>query len=136
MRLSRRAAFGLGLAAPAPAVAHARIVIDSGLADPTGWAEVDPLTFASHAAADIQIVGDANNAAPPEGVYFNPCCSHVGEAYGISIAGIYRPGPNGVVEVPNCGGVAPRAVLPERRRLEAAHAGAWYASMTRDMFGA
>jgi sulfide dehydrogenase [flavocytochrome c] flavoprotein chain len=73
---------------------------------------------------------------PPEGVYFNTCSSHVGEEYGISIVGIFRPGPAGFVEVPNSGGVSPRGVLPEQRRLEAAYADAWYASITRDMFGA
>jgi sulfide dehydrogenase [flavocytochrome c] flavoprotein chain len=146
-----------------PPQSAARIVIDSGLAANTGWAEVDPRTFASRAAPDIHIVGDATNGAPmpksgfvanntakqavasavaalrgeapPEGVYFNTCYSHVGEAYGISIVGIFRPGPAGVVEVPNSGGVSPRGVLPEQRRLEAAYADAWYASITQDMFG-
>jgi sulfide dehydrogenase [flavocytochrome c] flavoprotein subunit len=146
-----------------PPQSAARIVIDSGLAANTGWAEVDPLTFASRAAPDIHIVGDANNGAPmpksgfvanntakqavacavaalrgqapPEGVYFNTCYSHVGDDYGISIAGIFRPGPGGFVEVPNSGGVSPRGVLPEQRRLEAAYADAWYASITQDMFG-
>jgi sulfide dehydrogenase [flavocytochrome c] flavoprotein subunit len=146
-----------------PPQSAARIVIDSGLAANTGWAEVDPLTFASRAAPDIHIVGDANNGAPmpksafvasntakqavacaaaalrgqppPEGVYFNTCYSHVGEEYGISIVGIFRPGAAGFVEVPNSGGVSPRGDLPEQRRLEAAYADAWYASTTRDMFG-
>jgi sulfide dehydrogenase [flavocytochrome c] flavoprotein chain len=146
-----------------PPQSAARIVIDAGLAANTGWAEVDPRSFTSRAAPDIHIVGDANNGAPmpksgfvanntakqavasavaalrglasPEGVYFNTCYSHVGEAYGISIVGIFRPGPAGVVEVPNSGGVSPRGVLPEQRRLEAAYADAWYASITQDMFG-
>jgi sulfide dehydrogenase [flavocytochrome c] flavoprotein chain len=146
-----------------PPQSAARIVIDSGLAANTGWAEVDPRTFASRAAPDIHIVGDATNGAPmpksgfvanntakqavasavaalrgeapPEGVYFNTCYSHVGEAYGISIVGIFRPGPAGFVEVPDSGGVSPRGVLPEQRRLEAAYADAWYASITQDMFG-
>jgi sulfide dehydrogenase [flavocytochrome c] flavoprotein chain len=146
-----------------PPQSAARIVIDAGLAANTGWAEVDPRTFACPTAPDIHIVGDATNGAPmpksgfvanntakqavasavaalrgeapPEGVYFNTCYSHVGEAYGISIVGIFRPGPAGFVEVPHSGGVSPRGVLPEQRRLEAAYADAWYASITQDMFG-
>ncbi len=146
-----------------PPQSAARIVLDSGLAANTGWAEVDPGTFASRAAPDIHIIGDANNGAPmpksgfianntakqavasavaalrgqpaPEAVYFNTCYSHVGEGYGISVVGIFRPGPNGIVEVPNSGGVSPRGDLPEQRRLEAVYADAWYASITRDMFG-
>jgi NADPH-dependent 2,4-dienoyl-CoA reductase/sulfur reductase-like enzyme len=146
-----------------PPQSAARIIIDSGLADQTGWAQVDPATLASRVAPDIHIIGDANNAAPmpksgfiasntakqavasavaalrgaapPEAVYFNTCYSHVGEEYGISVVNIYRPGPNGFVEVPNSGGVSPRGELPEQRRLEALYADAWYASITRDMFG-
>ncbi|MBK1661391.1 NAD(P)/FAD-dependent oxidoreductase [Paracraurococcus ruber] len=146
-----------------PPQSAARIVLDSGLAAQTGWAEVDPRTLASRAAPDIHIIGDANNGAPmpksgyianstakqavasavaalrgeapPEAVYFNTCYSHVGDDYGISIVGIFRPGPNGFVEVPNSGGVSPRGDLPEQRRLEAIHADTWYASITRDMFG-
>lgn len=146
-----------------PPQSAARIVIDSGLADRTGWAEVDPLTFAARAAPDIHVVGDANNGAPmpksgfvanntakqavacavaalrgqapPDGVYFNTCYSHVGEAYGISIVGIFRPGAGGFIEVPGAGGVSPRGAPPEQRRLEAAYADAWYASITGDMFG-
>ncbi|WP_135467403.1 NAD(P)/FAD-dependent oxidoreductase [Crenalkalicoccus roseus] len=146
-----------------PPQSAARIVLDSGLADTSGWAQVDPATFASRAAADIHVVGDAGNGAPmpksgyianntakqavasaiaalrgvppPEPLYFNTCYSHVGEEYGISIVGIYRVGPNGIVEVPNSGGVSPRGDLPEQRRLEALHADSWYASITEDMFG-
>jgi sulfide dehydrogenase [flavocytochrome c] flavoprotein subunit len=146
-----------------PPQSAARIVLDSGLAAQTGWAEVDPRSFASKAAPDIHIVGDAMNGAPmpksgyvanntakqavasavaalrgeapPEAVYFNTCYSHVGEDYGISIVGIFRPGAGGFVEVPNSGGVSPRGDLPEQRRLEAIHADTWYASIIRDMFG-
>ena len=145
-----------------PPQSAARIVLDSGLADQTGWAQVDPASFASRVAPDIHIVGDANNgapmpksgyianstakqavasavaalrgAAPPEAVYFNTCYSHVGEEYGISVVGIFRPGPNGFVEVANSGGVSPRGDLPEQRRLEAIHADTWYASITQDIF--
>jgi sulfide dehydrogenase [flavocytochrome c] flavoprotein subunit len=140
----------------------AAIVRDSGLAGPSGWAEVNPRTFQSRTAPDIHIVGDANNGAPmpksgyianntakqavasaaallagqapPEAVYFNTCYSHVGEGYGISVVGIYRATETAIVEVPNSGGVSPRGDLPEQRRLEAVHANSWYASITADMF--
>jgi sulfide dehydrogenase [flavocytochrome c] flavoprotein subunit len=75
--------------------------------------------------------------APPEPVYFNTCYSHVGENYGISVVGIFRPNADGtaIAEVPNAGGASPRGNLPEQRRLEALHADAWYDSITRGMFG-
>jgi NADPH-dependent 2,4-dienoyl-CoA reductase/sulfur reductase-like enzyme len=150
-----------------PPQSAARLVLDSGLAATTGWAEIDPATFAVRSAPDIHIVGDAINGAPmpksgyianstakqavasavaalrgtpaPDAVYFNTCYSHVGEEYGISIVGIFRPGAPGgnpgFVEVPNSGGVSPRGDLPEQRRLEAIYADTWYASITKDMFG-
>jgi sulfide dehydrogenase [flavocytochrome c] flavoprotein subunit len=74
---------------------------------------------------------------PPQAVYYNTCYSHVGEDYGISVVGIFRPNAEGtaIVEVPDSGGVSPRGNLPDQRRLEAAYADAWYESITKDMFG-
>ncbi|WP_237217431.1 NAD(P)/FAD-dependent oxidoreductase [Falsiroseomonas oryziterrae] len=147
-----------------PPQSAARIAIDAGLANDTGWVPVNPVTFESRAAPGIHVVGDANipgpmpksgyianstakqavaSAAaslrgerPPEALYYNTCYSHVGEDYGISIVGIFRPNAEGsaIVEVPNSGGVSPRGNLPEQRRLEAVYADAWYESITRDMF--
>jgi sulfide dehydrogenase [flavocytochrome c] flavoprotein subunit len=147
-----------------PPQAAAAIVRDAGFADQSGWAPVNPLTFESRVAPHIHIIGDANIPGPmpksgyianstakqavasaaaalrgeaaPSAVYFNTCYSHVGEDYGISIVGVFRPNADGsaIVEVPNSGGVSPRGSLPEQRRLEALYADAWYESITRDMF--
>ncbi|MEY3552291.1 MAG: cytochrome c [Pseudomonadota bacterium] len=147
-----------------PPQAAAAIVRDAGFADQSGWAPVNPLTFESRVAPHIHIIGDANIPGPmpksgyianstakqavasaaaalrgeaaPSAVYFNTCYSHVGEDYGISIVGVFRPNADGsaIVEVPNSGGVSPRGPLPEQRRLEALYADAWYESITRDMF--
>jgi len=149
-----------------PPQSAARIAIDSGLTDASGWAPVNPLTFESRLAPGIHVVGDANipgpmpksgyvanstarqavaaaaaslrGQAPPTAIYYNTCYSHVGEDYGISIVGIFRPNAEGtaIVEVPGSGGVSPRGDLPEQRRLEAAYADGWYESITRDMFAA
>ena len=101
-----------------PPQSAARIAIDAGLADASGWVPVNPRTFESRAAPGIHVVGDANigapmpksgyvanntakqavasaaallrGEAPPEPVYFNTCYSHVGEDYAISVVGIYR----------------------------------------------
>ncbi|WP_431284810.1 FCSD flavin-binding domain-containing protein [Humitalea sp. 24SJ18S-53] len=148
-----------------PPQSAARIAIDTGLADASGWVPVNPVTFESRAAPGIHVVGDANipgpmpksgyvanstakqavasaaaslrGEAPPTAIYYNTCYSHVGEDYGISVVGIYRPNAEGsaIVEVPNSGGVSPRGDLPDQRRLEAQYADGWYASITRDMFG-
>ncbi len=151
-----------------PPQSAATIALEAGLANDAGWVEVDPLTFEATAAADIHVIGDANTAppmpksgyvanstakqataaaialmrgeAPPaDAVYFNTCYSHVGDDYGISVVGIFRPGAEGgFVETPESGGVSPRGPLAEQReqrRLEARYADAWYASITRDAFG-
>jgi sulfide dehydrogenase [flavocytochrome c] flavoprotein subunit len=147
-----------------PPQSAARIAIDAGLTDQSGWVPVNPITFESRAAPGIHVIGDANipgpmpksgyvanstakqavasaaaslrNEAPPEAVYYNTCYSHVGPEYGISVVGIFRPNAEGtaIVEVPNSGGVSPRGDLPEQRRLEAIYADAWYDSITQDMF--
>ncbi len=148
-----------------PPQSAARIAIEAGLADASGWVPVNPVTFESRVAPGIHVVGDANipgpmpksgyianstakqavasavaslrGEAPPQALYYNTCYSHVGEDYGISIVGIFRPNAEGtaIVEVPNSGGVSPRGDLPEQRRLEATYADSWYDSITRDMFG-
>jgi sulfide dehydrogenase [flavocytochrome c] flavoprotein subunit len=124
-----------------PPQAAAAIVRDAGFADQSGWAPVNPLTFESRVAPHIHIIGDANIPGPmpksgyianstakqavasaaaalrgeaaPSAVYFNTCYSHVGEDYGISIVGVFRPNADGsaIVEVPNSGGVSPRGDL-------------------------
>ncbi len=148
-----------------PPQSAARIAADTGLVDNSGWVPVHPQSFEARAASGIHVVGDANIPGPmpksgfvanttakqavaaaaaslrgeaaPEAVYFNTCYSHVGEDYGISVVGIFRPNAENtaIVEVPNSGGVSPRGNLPEQRRLEATYADSWYASITRDMFG-
>ncbi len=148
-----------------PPQSAARIAIEAGLADQSGWVPVNPVTFESRAAPGIHVIGDANipgpmpksgyvanstakqavasaaaalrSEAPPQPVYYNTCYSHVGPDYGISVVGIFRPNAEGtaIVEVPNSGGVSPRGDLPEQRRLESGYADAWYESITRDMFG-
>jgi len=147
-----------------PPQSAARIAIEAGLTDASGWVPVNPITFESRAASGIHVVGDANipgpmpksgyvanstakqavasaaaalrGQAPTPGIYYNTCYSHVGDEYGISVVGIFRPNAEGnaIVEVANSGGVSPRGNWPEQRRLEAHYADAWYGSITRDMF--
>ncbi len=149
-----------------PPQSAAKIAIDAGLTNETGWVPVNPLTFESVRARDIHVIGDANigqvmpksgyianstskvavaaaaaalegRPAPGPTVYFNTCYSHVGDEYGISVVGVFRPTDTGFAETPNSGGVSPRGPLAqqrEQRRLEALYADAWYASITKDAF--
>jgi sulfide dehydrogenase [flavocytochrome c] flavoprotein subunit len=147
-----------------PPQSAARIAVEAGLTDNSGWVPVNSRTFEARAAQHIHVVGDANIPGPmpksgyvanttakqavaaaaaalrgepvPEAVYYNTCYSHVGAEYGISVVNIFRPNAEGtaIVEVPNSGGVSPRGSNPEQRRLEAIYADSWYESITKDMF--
>ncbi len=150
-----------------PPQSAARIAIDAGLTNESGWVPVNPRTFEATRAQHIHVIGDANigqpmpksgyianstskqavasavallqgREPPASPVYFNTCYSHVGDEYGISVVGVFRPSDNGFTETPNSGGVSPRGPLAERReqrRLEALYADAWYASIVKDAFG-
>ena len=149
-----------------PPQTAATIAIEAGLADESGWVPIDPQTFAAQAATDIHVIGDATiappmpksgyianstsklavaaalaeltgRAVPEDAVFFNTCYSHIGEDYGISVVGVFRPTEDGFAETPDSGGVSPRGTLDElaeQRRLEARYADGWYTSITRDMF--
>jgi sulfide dehydrogenase [flavocytochrome c] flavoprotein subunit len=149
-----------------PPQSAAKIAIDAGLTNESGWVPVNPRTFEATRGPHIHVIGDANigqpmpksgfianstskqavasavallegREPPASPVYFNTCYSHVGDDYGISVVGVFRPGDNGFVETPNSGGVSPRGPLAERReqrKLEASYADAWYASIVQDAF--
>jgi sulfide dehydrogenase [flavocytochrome c] flavoprotein subunit len=140
-----------------------RIAIDAGLAEANGWCAVDPASFASKKARDVYVLGDASIAGAmpksgtaansqakvvaasivsslrgttaPAAVFHNTCYSLVTPDYGISVTGTYRPGPQGVAEVPNSGGVSPMQANAAQRKLEAEHTAGWYAGIIADTFG-
>lgn len=149
-----------------PPQSAAKIAVDAGLTNETGWVPVDPRTFEAIKAQHIHVIGDANigqpmpksgyianstskqavaaavaaltgQPTPADPVYYNTCYSHVGDEYGISVVGIFRPADKGFAETPNSGGVSPRgplADLRDQRRQEALQADAWYASIVADAF--
>ena len=147
-----------------PPQSAARIAIDAGLTNESGWVPVNTRTFEALKAPHIHVIGDATLATPmpksgyianttakqavaaaaaalegkpvpADPIYYNTCFSHVGDDYGISVINIFRPTDTGFQDTP--GGVSPRGPLAERReqrRLEALHADTWYASITQDAF--
>lgn len=149
-----------------PPQSAAKIAVEAGLVNETGFVPVNPYTFEAVKAKDIHVIGDANiggplpksgfianstskqavasaiallegREPPKDPVYFNTCYSHVGDDYGISVVGVFRPSDKGFVETPNSGGVSPRGPLAEKklqRKLEAQYADSWYASITKDAF--
>ncbi len=142
----------------------AAIARRAGVTDASGWCPIDPVSFESRLQKDIHVIGDASIAnAMPKSAFSanaqakicaiqvarllsgeealpstlaNTCYSLIGPNYGISIAGVYRPGENVLEEVPGAGGVSPLDAPPQNRQLEAQYAEGWFNTITSEVFGA
>ena len=137
-----------------------RIVLDSGLANSSGWCDVQQDTFESQIAADVFILGDAcvagamprsghaaasqakNCAAvivsrlagqtPPAPTYANTCYSLLAPDYGISVAAVYNFRDGKIQQV--TGGVTELEKSAEHHAKEAKFATSWFQSITADAF--
>ena len=137
--------------------------LTAGVADPTGWCPIDPVTFESRLLPNIHVVGDAAIAgampksafaanaqakvcaaavlallrgeAPQEPRLINTCYSLVAPDYGISIAGVYRPADGLLAEIEGAGGSSPKDAPREFRAAEATYAQAWFETITAEVFG-
>jgi sulfide dehydrogenase [flavocytochrome c] flavoprotein subunit len=135
----------------------------AGVADQTGWCPIDPVTFESRLQPGIHVIGDAAIAGampksafaanaqaqvcaaaiagllrgetPAEQKLVNTCYSLIAPGYGISIAGVYRPGDGLLREVEGAGGTSPLDAPPEFREMEARYAQAWFETITGSVFG-
>jgi sulfide dehydrogenase [flavocytochrome c] flavoprotein chain len=140
------------------------IAQSAGVADRSGWCPVDPVTFESKLVPNIHVIGDAaimgampksafaaNSQAkvcaaqvvtllrgdkPVEPRLINTCYSLVAPDYGITVAGVYKPGPSGVLaDIEGAGGVSPIEAPPASRALEAQFAEGWFKTITGEVFG-
>jgi NADPH-dependent 2,4-dienoyl-CoA reductase/sulfur reductase-like enzyme len=136
----------------------------AGVADRSGWCPVDPVTFESKLVPNIHVIGDAaimgampksafsaNSQAkvcaaqivallrgdkPVEPRLINTCYSLVAPDYGITVAGVYKPGPSGVLaDIEGAGGVSPIEAPAAQRALEAQFAEGWFRTITSEVFG-
>jgi NADH dehydrogenase FAD-containing subunit len=74
--------------------------------------------------------------APQTPRLINTCYSLVAPDYGISVAGVYRPGANGLLaDVEGAGGVSPVDAPRSFRALEATYAEGWFQRITTEVFG-
>lgn len=142
-----------------------KIAFDSGLTNDKGWCPVDVMTFESKIHKGVHVIGDAcvaaempksgysansqakvaaqaiidllNGKQPGTASYLNTCYSIVGQDYGISVAGVYRPNmaENKIAAVKDSGGITPLTASPEDLKREVAYAHSWFANITNDMFG-
>jgi sulfide dehydrogenase [flavocytochrome c] flavoprotein subunit len=139
------------------------IARSGGLAAESGWCPVDPVTFESTLVKGVHVIGDAciAGAMPKSGfaansqgkvaalavvdalngrptaapTYVNTCYSLLAPDYGITVADVYRVGPQGIAPVPNAGGVSPRNADAATRSAEARYAEGWYRSMSVEVWG-
>jgi sulfide dehydrogenase [flavocytochrome c] flavoprotein subunit len=135
----------------------------AGVADRTGWCPVDPVSFASKLQPNIHVIGDAaiagamprsasaaNSQAkicaaaiarliagelPAAPTLTSSCYSLIAPDYAISQRGTYRPVADQYNEVEGGAIVSPLAASRMVRRTEAEQAGAWYQSITGEVFG-
>jgi sulfide dehydrogenase [flavocytochrome c] flavoprotein chain len=127
-----------------PPQSAAKIAIDAGLANESGWVPINTRTFEAQKAPHIHVIGDAiiaapmpksgyvanstskqavaaaaaaleGKPAPADPIYYNTCFSHVGDDYAISVINVFRPTDTGFQETPGSGGLSPRGPLAERR---------------------
>ena len=142
----------------------AAIARDSGAADRSGWCPVDPVSFESRLQPNIHVIGDAavmggmpksafsanaqaktcaaavasllKGQAPATPKLINTCYSLVAPDYGISVAGVYRPGANGLLtDIEGAGGTSRLDAPRSDRALEAGYADAWFTTITQEVFG-
>lgn len=140
-----------------------RLCFEAGLADAYGWCRIDPVTFESTRIEKIHVIGDASAAGampksafsatvqakvcagavadllagrtPAQPKLVNVCYSLAAPDYGFSIAGVYQPEWDDLVNVPGSGGLSPDAAPPSTRAREASLGRAWFDSITKGLFG-
>jgi len=155
--------FRVDVANVIPPQQAAPIAQDTGLADETGWCPIDPVTFESRLQPAIHVLGDAaiagampksafsanaqgkvcavqiarllNGEAPIPTKLENTCYSLVAPNYGISIAGVYRPGKRLIESIKGAGGISPIKASSKFRKAEADYGEAWYSTITGQVFG-
>jgi len=140
----------------------AKIAVETGLTNESGWCPVNQKTFESSLQKDIYVIGDAcitskmpksayaansqakvcaeaivadmqeREMAVPS--YLNTCYSVVGEDFGISVAAIYHLVDGKIVPIKGSGGVSPLDASPENRKNEVIYAHSWFENITHEMF--
>jgi sulfide dehydrogenase [flavocytochrome c] flavoprotein subunit len=145
-----------------PSQTAARIALDSGLADSSGWCPVKPQTSQSVFDEHIHIIGDAAQFAPiPKSAFaanseakmcaiavanllneqeilelnwINTCYSLITPDHGISVAGVYALDAAGAVaSIKGSGGIS-QSGLADAADLEARYALSAYHALVRNTF--
>ncbi len=141
-----------------------KIAFASGLTNDKGWCPVDQATFESTIHKGVYVIGDASIAKPlpksgyaanseakvcaaavvaslqgkepPVPSWVNTCYSIITPEDGISVAMVYRLGPDGkIMKVKGAGGLTPADSPAKYRKREVLYAHSWFNNITHDVFG-
>lgn len=147
-----------------PAQKAGKIAFTAGLVNESGWCPVNQRTFESSNHKDIYVIGDSSVASPlpksgysanseakvcaaaivaslngkesPEPSLVNTCYSIIMPDDAISVAMVYRMGPDGkIIKVEGSGGLTPADASEEMRKREVGYAHSWFNNITHDVFG-
>jgi len=139
----------------------ADIARSSGLANKSGWCEVDPVSFESKVAKNVFVIGDSSDAGEMpkiahsansqakacaasiiarisgtpsiESALNSSIYSFISPKSAISEVGVYRVKSGKITRV--SGGISKEKASKKHRRKESKFAYGWYKGITRDMFG-
>ena len=140
----------------------AKIARQAGLTDASGWCPVEPQTCGSKFITNIHVIGDAANYAPipksafaanseakvcavavvsllnqqpvPEAHWLNICYSLITPRHGISVAGVYKLGDGGTIQMVKGAGGLSRLDDDAAPIAEAEYAKIVYRTLLMDSF--
>ena len=144
-----------------PPMKAARLAVDLGLTDATGWCPVERIDFASQRVPNVHVIGDAsiadampksgfsaNNQAKavaraiveqlagrpaPEPVWENTCYALAGSQYGLFVADVFRLVDGKIARI-NGKRFLPLDASANQIRLGARYQQAWLRTFTEDVF--
>lgn len=144
-----------------PPMKAARLAVDLGLTDSSGWCPVERIDFASQRVPNVHVIGDAsmadampksgfsaNNQAKavaraiveqlagrpaPEPVWENTCYALAGSRYGLFVADVFRLVDGKIARI-NGKRFLPLDASPQQIRLGARYQQAWLRTFTEDVF--
>jgi sulfide dehydrogenase [flavocytochrome c] flavoprotein subunit len=139
------------------------IAVSAGVADRTGWCNVEPVAFESTLQKDIHVLGDAAlmggmsksafaaatqgkvcaaaivatlaGRTPDEPQLTNTCYSLVAPGYGIRTTGVYRPEKGQLLETPGSANTTALTADDATHAHEAEEAARWFDTITKEVFG-
>lgn len=145
-----------------PPMKAARVAVELGLTDASGWCPVDRRTFASTLVPHVHVIGDASIAdampksgfsannqakvvaraiieelagrAAPEPFWENTCYALAGKDYGLFVADVFKIVEGKIARINTRARYLPLDATPAQIKLGARYQQAWLRTFTEDSF--